>query len=132
MGIMMNAANAAGIPFVVIDRANPQGQVIDGPVLVAGLESFISPYPIPTVYGLSSGELARLLVGEDFVDSSAVTVVGPQAPLPEEWIPPSPNLPTVETAWLYPAVVAFEATVLSEGRGTEEPFTTYRWTGSQR
>jgi uncharacterized protein YbbC (DUF1343 family) len=123
MGIMMNAANEAGVPFVIVDRANPQGPVIDGPILVAGLESFISPYRIPTAYGLSSGELARLLVGEDFVDAGAVTVIGPQAPVPLEWIPPSPNLPTPETAWLYPAVVAFEATVLSEGRGTEEPFT---------
>lgn len=123
MGVMMAAAHAAAIPFVVIDRPNPQGPITDGPVLVAGLESFISPYPIPTAYGLSSGELARLLAGEQMVDSGPVTVVGPAGESSEEWIPPSPNLPSLESTWLYPAVVAFEATTLSEGRGTDEPFT---------
>jgi uncharacterized protein YbbC (DUF1343 family) len=122
LGIMMNAAHAAGIPLVVFDRPNPQDGVIDGPLLVAGLESFISPYPIPTAYGLSSGELARLLVGEGLVAPVDLTVIE-STRTPVEWVPPSPNLPTLETAWLYPAVVAFEATVLSEGRGTEEPFT---------
>jgi uncharacterized protein YbbC (DUF1343 family) len=123
MGIMMAAAHEKGIPFVVLDRPNPQGPIIDGPVLVAGLESFISPYPIPTTYGLSSGELALLLAGEGMVHSGPVTVVGPAGDVSEEWISPSPNLPSLESTWLYPAVVAFEATSLSEGRGTDEPFT---------
>ncbi|MFW2382701.1 MAG: exo-beta-N-acetylmuramidase NamZ domain-containing protein [Acidimicrobiales bacterium] len=122
MGIMMDAAHAAGIPFIVVDRANPQDGIVDGPQLRTGLESFISPYPIPTSYGLSSGELARFLVGEGLIASVDLAVIESTEP-PGEWIPPSPNLPTVETAWLYPAVVAFEATVLSEGRGTQEPFT---------
>ncbi len=122
MGIMIDAAHAAGVPFVVIDRANPQGAVVDGPLLVPGLESFISPYAIPAAYGLSSGELARFLVGEGLVDEVDIVVIDSDQD-PIGWIPPSPNLPTAETAWLYPAVVAFEATVLSVGRGTQEPFT---------
>jgi uncharacterized protein YbbC (DUF1343 family) len=57
------------------------------------------------------------------VNSGPVIVVGPVGDVSEEWIPPSPNLPSLESTWLYPAVVAFEATSLSEGRGTDEPFT---------
>ena len=122
LGLVMDAAAIAEVPVLVIDRPNPQGSLVNGPTLKSGLESFISPYPIPLSYGLSSGELAKFLVGEDLVELTEVAVVGPTAELAEPWIPPSPNLPTLKSTWLYPAVVAFEATVLSEGRGTETPF----------
>lgn len=124
MGLVFDAAAAAGIPVLVIDRTNPQGRVVDGPVRAPELESFVSPYPIPAVYGLTSGELALLLLDHQQLDQRLdLRVIGPAAPLADPWIPPSPNLPTRESAWLYPAVVLFEATVLSEGRGTPEPFT---------
>ena len=124
MGLVMEAAGAAGVPVVVMDRSNPQGAVVDGPILAAGLESFISPYPIPAAYGLTSGELARMVVNESWIKGTVdLLVIGPTAGLNDPWIPPSPNLPTLESTWLYPALVAFEATTLSVGRGTDEPFT---------
>lgn len=124
MGLVMEAAASAGVPVVVIDRTNPQGRAVDGPVRIPAVESFVSPYAIPPVYGLTSAELARLLAAEGEVDPNVdVRVIGPAAPLADPWIPPSPNLPTLRSAWLYPAVVLFEATSLSVGRGTEEPFT---------
>ncbi len=132
MGLVMEAAGAAGVPVVVLDRKNPQGTVMDGPILAAGLESFISPYPIPAAYGLSSGELARMVVDESWIDGEVnLLVIGPTAELNDPWIPPSPNLPTLESAWLYPALVAFEATTLSVGRGTDEPFTVIGGPGVQ-
>ncbi len=124
MGLVMEAAGAAGVPVVVLDRSNPQGTVVDGPILAAGLESFISPYPIPAAYGLTSGELARMIANESWIKGAIdLTVIGPTAGLNDPWVPPSPNLPTLESTWLYPALVAFEATTLSVGRGTDEPFT---------
>jgi uncharacterized protein YbbC (DUF1343 family) len=125
LGLVMEAAAGSDVPLVVVDRENPQGATIDGPPLSAGLESFISPYPIPLVYGLTSGELAAMIADRAWIDGASaldLTVVGPTTALPDVWIPPSPNLPTLESAWLYPAVVAFEATTLSVGRGTDEPF----------
>ncbi len=123
MGLVMQAAASADVPLVIIDRTNPQGRAVDGPVRVPAVESFVSPYAIPPVYGLTSAELARLLAAEGEVDPNVdLRVVGPAAPLADPWIPPSPNLPTLRSTWLYPAVVLFEATSLSVGRGTEEPF----------
>lgn len=124
MGLVIDAAAEVGVPMLIVDRTNPQGRVVDGPVADPALTSFVTPYPIPAVYGLSSGELAHFLVAEGHLDRRVdLQVVGPTAPLADPWIPPSPNLPTLQSAWLYPAVVLFEATVLSEGRGTLEPFT---------
>ncbi len=126
LGLVMEAAAGADVPLIVVDRENPQGATIDGPPLSAGLESFISPYPVPLVYGLTSGQLATMILDRAWIDGIArldLAVVGPPAVLPDSWIPPSPNLPTLQSAWLYPAVVAFEATSLSVGRGTDEPFT---------
>ena len=98
MGLVMEAAGAVGVPVVVLDRSNPQGEVVDGPILAAGLESFISPYPIPTAYGLTSGELARMVASESWINGSAdLTVIGPTAEHNDPWIPPSPNLPTLES-----------------------------------
>ena len=123
MGLVMDAARPFEVPVIVVDRPNPQGDVIDGPTLQEGFTGFISPYPIPPAYGLSSGELASLLVGERMLRPQIdLRIVGPTADIHDPWIPPSPNLPTLEAAWLYPAIVAFEATVLSEGRGTMTPF----------
>ncbi|NNE95364.1 MAG: DUF1343 domain-containing protein [Acidimicrobiales bacterium] len=123
MGLVFDAAAAAGLPVFVVDRPNPQAGAVDGPVLDPGLESFISPYAIPLVYGLTSGQLGRLLVDDGYVDAGTnLTVVGPTAALGAPWRAPSPNLPTLESAWLYPAVVPLEATILSVGRGTTKPF----------
>jgi len=131
----MQAAQEAGIPFVVLDRPNPIGADLQGPTLEQGLESFIGLYPIPSAYGLTSGELALLiqregwLTGLSDLDLRIVQVenwrrdqVWPDTGL--DWIAPSPNLPSPDAALAYPGTVLFEATSLSEGRGTDEPFLT--------
>jgi uncharacterized protein YbbC (DUF1343 family) len=135
MGLAMQAAAAANVAFVVLDRPNPQGAELAGFVRDDDHESFVSPYPIPTAYAMTAGELARAIVGEhwltglDSLDLTVVPVEGwdARAPWPEErlgWLPPSPALPSLDAALAYPGVAMFEATSVSEGRGTEAPFTT--------
>lgn len=135
LGLSMQAASRASIPFVVLDRPNPLGSDLQGPLLTPGSESFIGLYPIPSAYGLTSGELALLIQRQSWLDDLEdldLTVVKVanwkrdqvwfDTGLP--WIAPSPNLPTASSALLYPGTVLFEATTISEGRGTDEPFLT--------
>ncbi len=134
MALCMDAAASAGIPFIVLDRPNPLGgELVDGPMLEDSLKSFVGLLPIPVVYGLTIGELARMANGEQWLPSGKkadLTVV----PLEGwrrsmlwrdtglSWIAPSPNIPTPEAALAYPATCFIEATNLSEGRGTPAPF----------
>lgn len=134
MGLAMQAAARANVPFVVLDRPNPLGGTyVSGFVLEPEHTSFVGQYPIPIAHGLTVGELAGLIRGEALlpgVDSLDLTVV----PLENwerdmqwpdtnrEWIPPSPNLPTWGTALLYPGLCFFEGVRVSEGRGTDRPF----------
>ena len=134
LGLAMQAAAEAGIPFVVLDRPNPLGgELISGFVLEPEQASFVGLYPIPLVYGLTIGELARLIQGEhllpglEHLELIVVPLEGwrrtmqwPDTGLP--WRPPSPNLPTFEAALAYPGTVFFEAVDGSEGRGTDAPF----------
>ncbi len=134
LGLCMQSAAEARIPFVVLDRPNPLGgSKIEGPVLERGNESFVGQYPIPIRYGLTPGELALMIRGEKWLpglenlDLTVVKMRGwhrkmlwPQTTLP--WIPPSPNIPDFETAVAYPGTCLFEATTASEGRGTPSPF----------
>ncbi len=133
MGLAMQAAAAADISFVVLDRPNPLGGEIGGGVLEPGRASFVGQYPIPDRYGLTAGELALQIVeqewlsGLDGLDLEVVALEGWTRDLlwPEtglEWIAPSPAIDTVESALLYPATIWFEASAMSYGRGTEEPF----------
>ena len=136
MGLAMQAAADAGVAFVVLDRPNPLGgEVLAGPVLDARFGSFVGPYPIPFVHGLTVGELALFLRGEgavDGVESLDLEVVPLEGWRRAErwsdgeraWVPPSPSLPTPTAAEVYPGTVLFEATSMSVGRGTDEPFTT--------
>ncbi len=136
LGLVMEAAAAAGVAVMVLDRPDPRGgTVIDGPVLEAELASFVGPYPIPLAYAMTSGELARAIVGEGWVegaDSLELTVVDMEgwsrgiswSETGQRWVPPSPGLPTAETVLGYPGTVLFEATSLSFGQGTEAPFMT--------
>lgn len=137
MVLCMEAAAEARIPFVVLDRPNPLGgSLVDGPVLEDSLRSFVGIVPIPVVYGLTPGELARyvndegLLKGKARADLTVVAMIGWNRSMSWQetglrWIPPSPNLPDPETAILYPAICFLEATNLSEGRGTPRPFKTF-------
>lgn len=135
MGLAMVAAAEADLRFVVLDRPNPLGgERLGGYVREPSVDSFIAQYPIPSVHGLTAGELAlaikgeRWLVGLDDLELEIVAMEGwdrgdrwSQTGL--TWSPPSPSLPTVESVALYPGTVLFEATSLSVGRGTDEPFT---------
>lgn len=137
MGLAMQAAAAENMPFVVLERPNPLGRSTSpGYVRDAAVESFIAPYPIADLHGLTSAELARAIVGEGWVDGvddldlRFVAMEGwdPHTrwhDLDREWIAPSPALTTQDSALLYPATVLFEATTLSIGRGTAEPFTVF-------
>jgi uncharacterized protein YbbC (DUF1343 family) len=126
----LTAAKRHGVPVVVCDRPNPIGGVaVEGPMLEPGFTSFVGQYPIPMRHGMTIGELARLF-NEHFGIGAKLEVVamtgwsreqyGDQTGLP--WVLPSPNLPTLESAIVYPGTVLFEGTNVSEGRGTTRPF----------
>ncbi|MCA3691925.1 MAG: DUF1343 domain-containing protein [Aquidulcibacter sp.] len=130
LGLVMQAAREAGIGVIVADRPNPiGGDKVEGPVLDPALASFVGAYPIPVRHGLTMGELA-LMMNKDFAIGCDLTVVTcttwrrgkdfSQTGLP--WVPPSPNMPTLDTAFLYPGTCLIEGTNLSEGRGTAKPF----------
>jgi uncharacterized protein YbbC (DUF1343 family) len=132
MAYAMSAAAEAGIPFVVLDRPNPiNGVVIEGPILeFPRHSSFIGLYPIPLRHGMTAGELAQLFNAKFLPKKTSLTVVPMEgwhradwfdaASLP--WVLPSPNLPTLDAATVYPGQVLLEGTNLSEGRGTTKPF----------
>jgi uncharacterized protein YbbC (DUF1343 family) len=131
MSLAMEACAEAGIPFVVLDRPNPiDGLTVEGNLLEApAFASFVGLYPIPIRYGLTIGELARLFHREFAIDAELHVVdmqgwrrsmTWDQTGLP--WVPPSPNMPTVDTARVYPGMCLFEGTTVSEGRGTTRPF----------
>ncbi len=136
MGLAMQTAADVGIPFIVLDRPNPLGgERIEGPVLEGGLTSFIGQYPIPSVYALTAGELALMIKGEQWLpglealDLRIVEMENWQRAMhwPDtglDWVAPSPGLPTFESALVYPGTVLIEATSISYGNGTLQPFTT--------
>ena len=126
----MEAANDRGIAFIVADRPNPIAcSTVAGPVLESGSESFVGIHRIPIRYGLTIGELAMLLKTER-VPSCQLKVAWMSGYKREmwfddtglPWVPPSPNMPTLTTAMLYPGLCLFEGTNMSEGRGTTKPF----------
>lgn len=133
MGLAMQAAAQAGIRFVVLDRPNPLGGAVGGGVLEPGRTSFVGQYPVPDQYGLTAGELALEIVeqgwlpGLEDLELDVVAIDGWTRDMRWddtglEWVAPSPALDTPESALLYPATIWFEATSLSYGRGTTEPF----------
>jgi uncharacterized protein YbbC (DUF1343 family) len=124
------ACAEAGVSALVLDRPNPVGgSVAEGPLLEPGYESFVGGASIPLRHGLTLGELARLLNTEQQIGANLEVV--PMAGWRREmlfdqtslsWVMPSPNMPRLTTALLYPGQVLLEATNLSEGRGTTVPF----------
>lgn len=134
MGLAMQAAAEADIQFVVLDRPNPLGGTYtSGFMLEPEHTSFVGHYPIPVAHGLTVGELAQYIQGEellsglDDLDMRVVTMDGWSRDMQwpdtnRKWHPPSPNLPTWETALLYPGQCFFEGVRVSEGRGTTRPF----------
>jgi uncharacterized protein YbbC (DUF1343 family) len=126
----MRACAKCGCKMIVLDRPNPiTGNSVQGPVLEGGFESFVGMFPIPMRHGMTVGEIARYFNTEFEIncDLDVVQMDGwernfyydeTDAP----WVMPSPNMPTVDTAVVFPATVFFEGTAISEGRGTTRPF----------
>ena len=126
----MEAVNDYGVEFIVADRPNPiTCTAIEGAVLTSGFESFVGIHTLPIRYGLTIGELAMLLKAER-VPSCRLKVAWMHGyerwmwydDTGLQWVPPSPNMPTLTTAILYPGLCLFEGTNMSEGRGTTTPF----------
>lgn len=130
MMLCMEAAAAAGLPFLVLDRPNPIGGLaVEGPALRPGFESFCGLHDLAVRHGMTVGELARLFRAERRLDLDLEVVPCEgwrrgmrfrDTGLP--WVLPSPNMPTPETALVYPGMCLLEGTNLSEGRGTTKPF----------
>ncbi len=129
---LMDAAVTYGKEFVVFDRPNPNGMTVDGPILDMSLKSGVGRLPIPTVHGMTLGELAQMVNGEGWLKEGKrvpLTVVPcvnythqTRYTLP---IAPSPNLPNMLSIYLYPSTCYFEGTTVSLGRGTDWPFQVY-------
>lgn len=137
MGLAMQAAARAGIPFIVLDRPNPLGgEYISGYVLEKRHSSFVGMYPIPIVHGMTVGELARMIKGERWLDGLArldLQVIevrnwrrGDRWGMDRgDWVETSPNIPTFEAALVYPGIGIVGLTTLNEGRGTPTPFSSF-------
>lgn len=127
--LVMDACAEQGKKLIVLDRPNPNGYFIDGPIREKKYKSFVAMDPIPVVHGCTVGELAGMINGEGWLESGKkcdLTVIPCQNynhslgyELP---IPPSPNLPTLASIYLYPSLCFFEGTDVSVGRGTDHPF----------
>lgn len=130
MALCMEACEEKGIPVIVLDRVNPiGGHLTEGPVLKPEFSSFVGLHPLPVRHGMTIGELA-LYFKDKFYPKLDLTVIPlkgwrrnqwfDETGLP--WVMPSPNMPTLHTATVYPGMCLFEGTILSEGRGTTRPF----------
>lgn len=129
MHYVMDACASNGVEMIVLDRPNPNGFYVDGPILERKHTSFVGMHPIPTVHGMTLGELAQMINGEGWLPDGKkckLTVIPclnythqTHYELP---IKPSPNLPNMRSIYLYPSICYFEGTPLSLGRGTEFPF----------
>lgn len=130
---LMEGAIAGHKPLIVLDRPNPNGFYVDGPILDTSYASHIGMQPVPVVYGMTIGEYAKMLLGERWLrqqpahtDGFSLTIIPcknyTHHSLYRLPVKPSPNLPDMATIYLYPSTCFFEGTVLSEGRGTDHPF----------
>ena len=126
---LMEAAAAAKIPLLILDRPNPNGYFVDGPVLEEKYKSFVGMHTVPVVHGMTIGEYAQMLNGEKWLENNLVCDLqvidcknythSDRYSLP---IKPSPNLSSDEAIYLYPSLCLFEGTDISIGRGTTTPF----------
>lgn len=139
---VMDAAFEQRIPLIVLDRPNPNGNYVDGPVLQSAFKSFVGMQPVPIVYGMTIGEYGYMLIGERWLTSTRQRKIQldqtKQNPTPDFLVvpcqnythqssydlpvAPSPNLREMASIYWYPSTCLFEGTVLSEGRGTDHPF----------
>ena len=129
MSNCMDAAAENKKTFVVLDRPNPNGYYVDGPVLEPTFKSFLGMHPVPLVYGMTCGEYAQMVNGEGWLSNKSacdlkVIPVKNYNHVDMYQLPvkPSPNLPNMKAVYLYPALGLFEGTIMSVGRGTDFPF----------
>lgn len=137
MGLAMQAAAEKGIDFVVLDRPNPLGGTyVSGFVLDDAYKTFVGQYPMPIVHGLTVGEIALMIRGEGWLaDLEGLHLVVLKMEgwrrdmrwhdLGRDWVATSPNVPTFESALLYPGIGVVGETAVNEGRGTDAPFTRF-------
>ncbi|WP_240612812.1 exo-beta-N-acetylmuramidase NamZ domain-containing protein [Alteromonas flava] len=126
---VLEAASEENIPVIVLDRPNPNIRFIDGPILEPDFQSFVGMHPIPILHGMTVGELAQMIKGEDWLDNSkpinldVVPVANYTRSMPYSLpVAPSPNLPNDQAIQLYPSLCLFEPSIMSIGRGTPFPF----------
>lgn len=129
---LMDACAEHHLPMLILDRPNPNGHYVDGPILDMKYKSGVGWLPIPVVHGMTLGELARMVNGERWLPQGRtcdVTVIPCLNYTHRSFyrlpIPPSPNLPDMKSVYLYPSTCYFEATPVSLGRGTDRPFQVY-------
>jgi uncharacterized protein YbbC (DUF1343 family) len=126
---IMEAGAELNVPVMVLDRPNPNGHYIDGPVLAEAYRSFVGLHPVPVVYGMTIGEYAQMINGEGWLSGGKtcpLTVVTCDHYTHDTYysppVKPSPNLPDIRAMLLYPSTCFFEGTTVSLGRGTEKQF----------
>ena len=126
---VMEAAAENDVAVIVLDRPNPNGHYVDGPILKDGYESFVGMHQVPVVHGMSIGEYAQMINGEYWLSDSLqcdLTVIPCKGWDHQKFyelpIAPSPNLPNMTAVYLYPQLCFFEGTIVSVGRGTDYPF----------
>jgi|GEM_PF-49784 len=126
---LMQACADHQLPLLVLDRPNPNGDYVDGPLLEPAFQSFVGMHPIPLVHGMTVGELAQMINGEGWLDGAAtcpltvIPVAGYRKSMAYSLpVRPSPNLPNDLSIRLYPSLGLFEGTTVSVGRGTDFPF----------
>jgi len=126
---VMEACAENNIPLLVLDRPNPNGFYVDGPVLEPAFKSFIGMHPVPIVYGMTIGEYAQMINGEKWLKDGIqcnlnVIPVANYTHKDRYTLPskPSPNLNSQQAILLYPSLCLFEGTIISQGRGTYHPF----------
>ena len=129
---IMEACAEQKIPLIILDRPNPNGDYIDGPVLDMKYKSFVGMHPVPIVHGMTVGEYAKMINGESWLsdelhcDLTVIKVTNySHSTVYEPPIPPSPNLPNYKSIRLYPSLCLFEGTSISVGRGTDDQFQVY-------
>lgn len=132
MHYVMEACAEQGKAVLVLDRPNPNGHFVDGPIRTPKLKSFVGMHPIPIVHGMTVGEIAQMLNGEGWLRGRKrckLEVIPcdnyDHTTFYELPIKPSPNLPNIRSIYLYPYLCLFEGTVVSVGRGTNKPFQIY-------
>ncbi|RLD91507.1 MAG: DUF1343 domain-containing protein, partial [Bacteroidetes bacterium] len=132
MSLAMEACAENGVRVIILDRPNPNGFYVDGPVLEKKFSSFVGMHPVPVVYGMTIGEYALMVNGEGWLDGDkscdlrVIKMWGYRHNMIVKLkVAPSPNLPNWESVYLYPSLCFFEGTSVSVGRGTDFPFQVY-------